>query len=180
MIEYDFYPVELGIGVGRRGRTETWIEFRTGLMRQDQAALLWLVFSADALRPGGTLEEMLDRSKRFAADLAIRLRERIYDRVVPGLATGIAKARGLKVYNPRAGSESSTLVGFFQLHHLARALRDQVLAFVARDAIGKRDEVALRTALLHWCERWPLIANCRLRRVNAHVFRLGRVFVDRH
>lgn len=49
------YPVELGIGVGRRGRTETWIELRTGLMRQDQAALLWLVFSADALKPAGTL-----------------------------------------------------------------------------------------------------------------------------
>jgi hypothetical protein len=67
------YPVELGIGVGRRGRTETWIELRTGLMRQDQAALLWLVFSADALKPGGTLDEMLERSKRFAADLAVRL-----------------------------------------------------------------------------------------------------------
>jgi hypothetical protein len=50
------YPVELGVGVGRRGRTETWIELRTGLMRQDQAALLWLIFSADALKPNGTLE----------------------------------------------------------------------------------------------------------------------------
>ena len=29
-------------------------------MRQDQAALLWLVFSADALKLRGTLEEMLD------------------------------------------------------------------------------------------------------------------------
>lgn len=31
------YPRELGIGVGRRGRTDTWIEVRTDLVKQDQA-----------------------------------------------------------------------------------------------------------------------------------------------
>uniref|UniRef100_UPI001ED93AC7 hypothetical protein n=1 Tax=Roseomonas sp. B5 TaxID=1217720 RepID=UPI001ED93AC7 len=59
------YPVELGVGVGRRGRTETWIELRTGLMRQDQAALLWLIFSADALKPSGTLERFSIRLHRI-------------------------------------------------------------------------------------------------------------------
>lgn len=89
------YPRELGVGVGRRGRTETWIEVRTDLLRQDHAALLWLVFSARALAEGGSMKRLLDDSKRFAAELADRLRDRIYDRVVPLLATGIARARGL-------------------------------------------------------------------------------------
>ena len=94
------YPVKLGIGVGQRGRTDTWIEFRTRLMREDQAALLWLIISADALTAGGTLLALLDSSRRFAADLAVRLRERIYDRVVPRLATGIARARNLQSHSP--------------------------------------------------------------------------------
>ncbi|MBX9701183.1 MAG: hypothetical protein K2X74_17230, partial [Acetobacteraceae bacterium] len=89
------YPREPGIGVGRRGRSDTWIEVRTDLMRQDQAALLWLVFSAPALAAEGSVERLLADSKRFAAELADRLRDRIYDRVVPLLAAGIAEARAI-------------------------------------------------------------------------------------
>jgi hypothetical protein len=138
------YPVELGVGVGRRGRTETWIELRTGLMRQDQAALLWLVFSADALRAGGTLEEMLDSSKRFAADLAVRLRERIYDRVIPGLATGIAKARGLKTFmaDDLRLTYAMALTVMFRLLFIAYAEDRDLLPFSTNDAYRHR---ALKT-----------------------------------
>ena len=138
------YPVELGVGVGRRGRTETWIELRTGLMRQDQAALLWLVFSADALKPGGTLEEMLESSKRFAADLAVRLRERIYDRVVPGLATGIATARGLKTFTAEdlRLTYSMALTVMFRLLFIAYAEDRDLLPFSTNDAYKHR---ALKT-----------------------------------
>jgi len=138
------YPVELGVGVGRRGRTETWIELRTGLMRQDQAALLWLVFSADALKPGGTLEEMLESSKRFASDLAVRLRERIYDRVVPGLATGIATARGLKTFTAEdlRLTYSMALTVMFRLLFIAYAEDRDLLPFSTNDAYKHR---ALKT-----------------------------------
>ena len=138
------YPVELGVGVGRRGRTETWIELRTGLMRQDQAALLWLVISADALKAGGTLEEMLDSSKRFAADLAVRLRERIYDRVIPGLATGIAKARGLKTFtaDDLRLTYAMALTVMFRLLFLAYAEDRDLLPFSTNDAYKHR---ALKT-----------------------------------
>jgi hypothetical protein len=138
------YPVELGIGVGRRGRTETWIELRTGLMRQDQAALLWLVFSADALKPGGTLEEMLESSKRFAADLAVRLRERIYDRVVPGLATGIARARGLQTFTAEdlRLTYAMALTVLFRLLFIAYAEDRDLLPFSTNDAYRHR---ALKT-----------------------------------
>lgn len=141
------YPVELGIGVGRRGRTETWIELRTGLMRQDQAALLWLIFSADALKPGGTLEELLDSSKRFAADLAVRLRERIYDRVVPGLATGIARARGLKTFMAEdlRLTYSMALTVLFRLLFIAYAEDRDFLPFTSNEAYRNR---ALKTKAL--------------------------------
>jgi hypothetical protein len=138
------YPVELGIGVGRRGRTETWIEFRTSLMRNDQAALLWLVFSADALRPGGSLEQMLDSSKRFAADLAVRLRERIYDRVIPGLATGIADARSRTRHtaDELRLTYSMALTVLFRLLFIAYAEDRDLLPFSTNEAYRHR---ALKT-----------------------------------
>ncbi|MET4625750.1 hypothetical protein ABIB83_002766 [Bradyrhizobium sp. I1.8.5] len=148
------YPVELGIGVGRRGRTETWIEMRAGLMRHDQAALLWLVFSADALKPSGTLEEMLENSKRFAADLAVRLRERIYDRVVPGLATGIAKARGLKVHtaDELRLTYSMALTVLFRLLFIAYAEDRDLLPFSSNEAYRHR---ALKTKAQEMAEHHP-------------------------
>jgi len=94
------YPVEIGMGVGRRGRTETFIECNTHLIEDDLAAYLWLLFSADALKEQGTLLSILEESKDFAGDLADRLRERIYDEVVPRLAEGLAEARRIK--NPTA------------------------------------------------------------------------------
>jgi len=100
------YPVKVGVGVGRRGRTETYLEVHTGLLRDTDAAYLWLLFSGEALSEGGTLDQLIDESRRFAGDLAERLRERIYGEVVPQLAEGLAKARGLK--KPTAGDLAQT------------------------------------------------------------------------
>ncbi|RMF03548.1 MAG: hypothetical protein D6773_07200, partial [Alphaproteobacteria bacterium] len=69
------YPVRQGVGVGQRGRTETFVEVHTGLLRDDDAAFLWLLFSADALTEDGTLTHLLDESHRFAGRLAENLRE---------------------------------------------------------------------------------------------------------
>ncbi|MDW8444966.1 MAG: phospholipase D-like domain-containing protein [Acetobacteraceae bacterium] len=148
------YPVALGIGVGRRGRTETWIEMRTGLLRQDQAALLWLVFSADALQPEGSLEQLLDSSKRFASDLAVRLRERIYDRVVPRLATGIAEARALAAFTAEELrlTYAMALTVLFRLLFIAYAEDRDLLPFTTNEAYRRRalktkaQELAAKTA----------------------------------
>ena len=90
------YPVKVGMGVGRRGRTETWIECHTALLSEGQAAYLWLLFSADALKDGGSLDDILGASRDFAGQLATQLRERIYEEVIPRLAEGLANARGIK------------------------------------------------------------------------------------
>jgi len=89
------YPARVGVGVGRRGRTETYVECHAGVLPDADAAYLWLLCSADALGPGGSLEQILEASGRFAGGLAERLRERVYESVVPGLARGIVAARGL-------------------------------------------------------------------------------------
>lgn len=89
------YPARVGVGVGRRGRTETWLEIHLGVLRPEEAALLWLIFSAEALESKGSLEQLLEASSRFAGDLAAGLRERICNSVIPTLAQRLVAARRL-------------------------------------------------------------------------------------
>jgi hypothetical protein len=104
------YPVETGVGTGRRGRTETFVEVHLDLLTPDQVSYLWLLFSADSLLPGGAVDQILQSSQDYAADLGVRLRERIYDDVVPPLAAALLQARrlfGEKSRRPRCPSGSS-------------------------------------------------------------------------
>ena len=83
------------IGVSHRGRTATFIECQTSLVNHDYAGLLWLIFSAEALRSNGSFGRILSDSRDYATGVATQLRERVYDTVVPNLAEGITEARGL-------------------------------------------------------------------------------------
>jgi len=87
------YPARPGVGSGRRGRSETFVELNLDLLSEDEAAYLWLLFSADALREGGTFRQILERSEDYAADLGSRLRDRVYREVVPRLAKAVVAAR---------------------------------------------------------------------------------------
>ncbi len=84
------YPARPGVGVGQKGQADTWFELDLAVLDDDQAALLPLVFSADALGPGGSTDQLLEGSAQFAVELGQRLRDRIYDRAVPRLAQGLA------------------------------------------------------------------------------------------
>jgi len=89
------YPVDSSMGVGRRGRTDTFIELHTSLLKEECASYLWLVFSSDALLPGGSLEDILIDSTRYSGDLATKLRDRIYNEVIPLLCKGIVNDRNI-------------------------------------------------------------------------------------
>ena len=89
------YTTNPDAGFGSRGRTDTYVEINTRLLPDEKAGYLWLLFAADALRPEGTLRDIMERSKDYATDLGARLRERIYDDVIPQLAESIAAARNL-------------------------------------------------------------------------------------
>lgn len=84
------YPARDGIGVGQKGQTETYLELDLAALAEEYIGLLTLVFSAQALGENGTAQELLDESVRYATALGTRLRERIYDRVVPNLAKAVA------------------------------------------------------------------------------------------
>ncbi len=89
--EIRLYSARRDTGVGRRGRAETFVELNLALLPPREAGFLHLIFSADALDRGGTLAGILAQSERYAADLATRLRERVYFETVPSLAKAIAR-----------------------------------------------------------------------------------------
>jgi hypothetical protein len=84
------YAARPDTGVGRKGRADTYVELNLALLPDDRAGYLPLLFGSDALVDGGTLEEILETSSRFATDLATRLRERVYFDCVPSLAKAVA------------------------------------------------------------------------------------------
>ena len=84
------YPAKDGVGVGQKSQVETYFEIDLLTIDEDKAALLPLIFSAEALSENGTADELLRESQKFAAALGTRLRERVYESIVPPLATEIA------------------------------------------------------------------------------------------
>ena len=92
--EIRLYAARPDTGVGRKGRAETFVELNLSLLPAGLAGYLHLLFSVDALVDNGTLEGILDRSADFAAELAVRLRERVYFQTVPALADAIARRLG--------------------------------------------------------------------------------------
>jgi len=89
--EIRLYAARPDTGVGRKGRAETFVEANLALLEEQRAGYLHLLFSADALDQKGTIEDILGESTRFAADLATRLRDRVYFDTVPVLAAAAAK-----------------------------------------------------------------------------------------
>ena len=88
--EIRLYAARTEIGVGRKGRAETFVELNLALLSKEQAGYLHLLFSADALSDGGSLHKILGDSADYAAELAVRLRDRIYHETVPTLARAVA------------------------------------------------------------------------------------------
>jgi len=123
------YTTNPDAGFGSRGRTDTYVEVNTSLLADDKAAYLWLLFSANALRDGGTLHDIMERSKDYAAALGERLRERIYDDVVPDLAEAIARARDLDDPTKEQLDETyeMTLVLLYRLLFIAYAEDEEFL-----------------------------------------------------
>jgi len=126
------YAARPDTGVGRKGRAETFIEANLALLPDDKAGYLPLLFGADALSDGGTIEEILERSADFAAELAARLRERVYFDTVPQLATAVAARLGDTANltdDDLADAYEQTLVILFRLLFVAYAEDKDLLPY---------------------------------------------------
>ena len=85
------YAVRPDVGVGRRSQAETYFELDLAVVDAQSAGFLPYVFSAGSLSEGRTVDDLLAGSRRYAAALGERLRDRVYNHVVPALAVAVAK-----------------------------------------------------------------------------------------
>lgn len=115
------YPTRPDIGVGQKGQDETYIELELALLSDQDGAYLPLLFSPDALAPGGSVGQILDASANFAADLGNRLRERVYKEVIPGLALAIAARIKPNTIQKLSDTYSMSLLVLFRLLFVAYA-----------------------------------------------------------
>ncbi len=134
------YTTNPEAGFGSRGKTDTYVEIDTDLLPEKNAGYLWLLFSTEALRSDGTLHDIMERSKDYAADLGARLRERIYDDVVPNLAEAIARARDIDSPTKEELDETyqMTLVLLYRLLFTAYAEDERFLPLRRNDRYDER------------------------------------------
>ena len=86
------YPARIEFGVGRKGLAETFFEVDLPQLTRDNAGYVDLIFSAAALDENGTAYEILKSSTQYAVELGERLRDKVYEEIIPDLALAIAGA----------------------------------------------------------------------------------------
>lgn len=84
------YSAKANKGVGRKGQSETYLEIDLALVDEQYQPLLPLIFSANALAPNGSTEDILTSSGLYAVSLGQRLRDRVYETLVPKLSVAVA------------------------------------------------------------------------------------------
>ena len=132
--EIRLYAARSDTGVGRKGRAETFVELNLSLLPAELAGYLHLLFSVDALIENGTLETILDRSADFAAELAARLRERVYFQTVPALAEAVARRLGRDPTNSDLeDAYEQVMVILFRLLFVAYAEDKDLLPYRTND-----------------------------------------------
>jgi hypothetical protein len=89
------FPADPDVGVGRKGQTQTYVEVDLDLLSDQTAGYLSLLFAPEALVDGGTVATLLAESSRYATGLSERLRDRIYEDVIPTLAVSVAAHRNV-------------------------------------------------------------------------------------
>jgi hypothetical protein len=155
------YLTELGRGVGQRARTETYVEIDLDFIKPAEAGYLWLLFSAPALIAGGSVEEILEQSRRFAAELGERLRERVYQDAIPRLAKALLAARGLA--HPSAEQLAETyqmaLLLLFRLLFVAYAEDRDLLPFRTNGLYETRSLKHKATELAELARKTPSVAD---------------------
>ena len=144
------YAAGSDVGVGRKGRAETYVELNLAILPDGAAGYLPLVFGADAILAGGSFEQILERSRDFATGLGERLRDRVYAEAVPALAGAVA-SRQPAVYEPDLDLlYEQTLMILFRLLFVAYAEDKDLLPYRTS---GEYARHALKTTARELAER---------------------------
>jgi hypothetical protein len=86
------YPARIEFGVGRKGLAETFFEVDLPQLTRENSGYVNLIFSAAALAEGGSAYEILKSSAQYAVELGVRLRDKVYEEIIPDLSLAVADA----------------------------------------------------------------------------------------
>jgi len=92
------YPARIDLGIGRKGLAETFLEIDLPQLTDDTAGYLSLIFSASALTKGGSAFQIMVTSSQYAVALGARLRDKVYEDIVPQLSLAVAEQLGVHNY----------------------------------------------------------------------------------
>ena len=146
------YAAHKDVGVGRKGRAETFVEIDLALLPADLAGYLPLMFGAEALAERGTFGQILERSADFAAELGARLRDRVYFDAVPLLATVVAR----RLHTPPLTESEltlayeETLIILFRLLFVAYAEDKDLLPYRTNSRYNDHSLKRLARRLAEW------------------------------
>ena len=139
-------------GISPNSRTDTYVECQPSLLHKENLGFLSLIFSAEALSKGGSLEEILENSKRFSADAAEDLKTRIYDEIMPQIARGILHAKQLQDPSSEELKQiyHEALTVLFRLLFIAHAEDRDLLPYNTNSAYRQRSLKQKAQELSEW------------------------------
>ncbi|MEA3549235.1 Eco57I restriction-modification methylase domain-containing protein [Pseudarthrobacter sp. C1] len=123
------YSTDPGVGVGRKGETETFTQVDLALLGKDEGAYLPLLFSPEALSVGGSVGTLLVSSTEHASSVGDRLRQRVYEHVVPVLAQAVARRLDAKTPAQLEDAYHHSMIVLFRLLFIAYAEDGDLLPY---------------------------------------------------
>jgi hypothetical protein len=123
------YSTDPGVGVGRKGETETFTQIDLALLGKDEGAYLPLLFSPEALSAGGSVGTLLVSSTEHASSVGDRLRQRVYEHVVPVLAQAVARRLDAKTPAQLEDAYHHSMIVLFRLLFIAYAEDGDLLPY---------------------------------------------------
>lgn len=123
------YSTDPGVGVGRKGETETFTQVDLALLGKDDGAYLPLLFSPEALSAGGSVGTLLVSSTEHASSVGDRLRQRVYEHVVPVLAQAVARRLDAKTPAQLEDAYHHSMIVLFRLLFIAYAEDGDLLPY---------------------------------------------------
>lgn len=123
------YSTDPGVGVGRKGETETFTQVDLALLGKDEGAYLPLLFSPEALSLGGSVGMLLRSSTEHASSVGDRLRQRVYEHVVPELAQAVARRLSAKTPGQLEDAYHHSMIVLFRLLFIAYAEDGDLLPY---------------------------------------------------
>ncbi|SVD80438.1 uncharacterized protein METZ01_LOCUS433292, partial [marine metagenome] len=141
------YPARPDVGVGRRGRSGTYVEVSLALIGDDQIGMVPLFFDSGALQSGGTVDQVLESSSLFVAELGKRLRDRVYFDAVPVLAAVLASKHGDTTPEGLQEAYAQTMTVLFRLLFVAYAEDKELLPYRTNGAYAEHSLTTLAKRL---------------------------------